>query len=280
MLFSNRSSISVSQAYPAGYTASTNLRGRRIREFPAAGIYGLRFWKVVLLSTVGLGLIAIAVCAHIYMERVMQMLSAPEEFRKFLDLRATESFGNWLRTLFYTLSALTAWGLSGFRYRVILPAATPGGPRTDQFDGESVWSYVVSFCWLLAMGNATSLHRLISPIMTQLTGSMLIPGVVHAWWIIPTLAISSILAFRVFCVLCFSGFATLFQLAALIIGAGFCLVYLGYELPTPRTMAEWEFLALTLIGPWCLLTSFLLHASWVVNAGDLITATPRPPIVS
>lgn len=272
--------MSISLAYPIGYTASPNLRGRRVREFPAAGIYGLRFWKVVLLSVLGAGLIATAVYAHIHMARAMQILSAPEDFRKFLDLRATESFGNWLRTTFYTLSALTAWGLSGFRYRMVLPAATPGGSKTDQFDGELVWAYVVPFCWLLAMGNATSFHRLISPVMNQLTGTMLIPGVVHSWWILPTFLIGAILAMRVLCVLCFSGFTILFQSAALVIGTGFCLVQLGYDLPMPRAMAEWEFLAATLVGPWCLLTSLLLHASWVVNAGDLIIATPRLPVVS
>ena len=253
-----------------------------VREFPASGIYGLRFWKVVLISTLTAAMMVGLLYLHLKIGRSAPSGPFPESVRKLCDLHSISSLGGWFRTTLYLLTGLTAWGLSSYRFRV--RDAQSGNYRLERV---SVWAYVTTYCVVLSLCNATDIHLMIPRMMSGILNTPLVPGMEHSWWLIPTLLIGGVIVLRMFCVICFSGFATLFLMVALAAAVVFCLPYFGYAIPIPLPQHPFtgiEQVAVTLIGPWALLTTLLVHASWIVDCRlyattSVVEAPPRmyPP---
>lgn len=242
-----------------------------VREFPASGIYGVRFWKVALIATFT-GAIAVGL---LYLHLKIGMLEpsdqVPVSLHRLCDLHSLSSLGTWFRTTLYLLTGITAWGLSGYRFRTL--DAKTGAYRLER---ESVWAYVTTYCVFLSLCNATDVHLMVPQMMAGLMNTPLVPGMEHSWWLIPAIFVGGIIVLRMFCVICLSGFAIVFLTITLAAVTVFCLPYFGYSIPIPlppHPLTGTERVAVTLIGPWALLTTLLLHASWIVNCRLYATST-------
>ena len=256
-------------------------QGYPIYQFPTAGIYGLRFWKVMLISIFGGVAAAAVVFFHPYIVAMVQEGKISTEAARLGNVLAADSLASWLRTVFYLVSALTAWGLSGYRFptgeataRNVMDADRDGG-----FEREAVWAWVTTYCLLLSIGNATCAHYFVPRLMKRLTDTTIVPGIEASWWLVPAVLVGALLGLKVFSTILSSGLSVLFLLISFVAGVLYCLPYFGYSLaslpiPIPESVTGIETIAVPMIGPWALMTALLLHASWTVNSGDRIYVCP------